>query len=156
MDDARAYLLRATRGNRTRRLLCTKQVPRLLGLGGNGGEGGTRTRICRLQGGGSSFELRPQISQLTNENAAVEKAGLEPASAACHAAVLPLNYNPRVVYRPAGCEGIEPSRRSFGGSAVTMTLHPIREAYRLRRTRGDLNSHHLIDNQAAYQLHTGA
>lgn len=81
------YFLRATRGNRTRRLLCTKQVPRLLGLGGNGGEGGTRTRIDRLQGGGSSFELHPQIS--------------------------------------AGCEGIEPSRRSFGGSAVTMTLHPM-------------------------------
>lgn len=56
-----------------------------------GGEGGTRTRIDRLQGGGSSFELHPRWS-----------------------------------YRPAGCEGIEPSRRSFGGSAVTMTLHPMR------------------------------
>ena len=47
--------------------------------------------------------------------AVVESARVELASPGCKPGVLPLNYD------PAGREGIEPSRLSFGGSAVAMT-----------------------------------
>ena len=47
--------------------------------------------------------------------AIVESARVELASPGCKPGVLPLNYD------PAGREGIEPSRLSFGGSAVAMT-----------------------------------
>ena len=49
----------------------------------------------------------------------VEPARIELALPGCKPGVLPLNYD------PAGREGIEPSRSSFGGSAVAMTLRPI-------------------------------
>lgn len=52
------------------------------------------------------------------------------------------SWDHRAPFFAAGCEGIEPSRRSFGGSAVSMTHTPW-------RPRGGSNSPHLIDNQAA-------
>ncbi len=46
--------------------------------------------------------------------------------------------NPRAAAHLAGCEGVEPSRASFGDSAVSPTVHPIFDA------SSTLLIHHLI------------
>ena len=55
----------------------------------------------------------------------VESARLELASPGCRPGILPLNYD------PAGREGIEPSLRVLEARPVTMTLRPTSSATRI-------------------------
>jgi hypothetical protein len=56
----------------------------------------------------------------------VERPGVAPGSLPCESRILLLKYRPEWL---AGCEGIEPSLPSFGGSKVAMTLQPVSAAH---------------------------
>ena len=127
----RSYLwtmpARAARENCTRRLLCTRQVPRSP-LNSRRtrdpprrGDFG-RTRWSR--GVAAGFAAGPSGYEADNPRhpaRPVERRGLEPRSLPCEGSVLPLNHHPDIADRFIGP----------------------------RRPRGGSNSPHLIDNQAA-------
>jgi hypothetical protein len=79
-----------------------------------GGVGRNRT--------GNLFDAIEALSSLSYDpiHQSVERPGVAPGSLLCESSILLLNYRPL-----AGCEGIEPSLPSFGGSKVAMTLQPV-------------------------------
>jgi hypothetical protein len=85
LDDAR--IRGATRGNCTRRLLDTSEVPRYLGLGGDGGAGRNCTGyLLSARQALYLIELRPPaISAFP----VVERRGIEPRFLPCEGRVLP-------------------------------------------------------------------
>lgn len=131
------------------------------------GIGESRTRISRVQTGGSPVELRSRAAQAAlrrdprgpreSLGSLVERRGIAPRSLPCEGSVLLLNHRPvhRVAARPARCDRCGRPRRNrtlsigLGNPLVAMTLRPRKGAECTQRLVRESNPSHPVDSGVA-------